>query len=98
MEVRSKAEQCGSDATTAAIAAISTSINQSVDSKTSTDAVRAVANMDLSRTTVTDETKQPLTRDESEYFVFFFSQQLFASYFAIRYVQLHIWKFNNALK
>lgn len=71
MEVRSKAEQCGSDATAAATAAISTSINQSVDSKTSTDAVRAVANMDLSRTTVTDETKPPLTRDESEYFVFF---------------------------
>lgn len=74
MEVRSKTEQCGSDAaaaatTVAATAAVTTSIIHSVDLNTSIDAV----SMDLSRTTVTDDTKPPLTRDESEYIFKHFS-------------------------
>lgn len=52
MEVRST-EKCGSDATATAVT-------------TSTDETRANVNLDLSRTTVNDDTKPPLTRDESK--------------------------------
>lgn len=62
MEVRST-QQCGNDAATA----VAASINPLVESKASTDGTRAEVKMDLSRTTVNDETKPPLTRDESEY-------------------------------
>lgn len=79
MEVRSNSEQCGNDAAAAAL--VTTSINQSMESNESVDATRSAVEMDPSRTTVNDETRQPLTRDESEYcvancyllFVFFFS-------------------------
>lgn len=66
MEVRSNTEQCGSDAVTAT--AVTTSNNiQSLESKESSDATRAAIEMDPSRTMINDDTKQPLTRDESKY-------------------------------
>lgn len=68
MEVRST-EKCGSDAAAAATASTTakvTSNNKSMESKSSTDVTRAAVNMDLSRTTVKDEQRPPLTRDESE--------------------------------
>lgn len=78
MEVRST-EQCGTAtaqtaattaaATTEATAVATTNNNMSMDFKllSSADGTRAAVNMDLSRTTVNDETRPPLTRDESEY-------------------------------
>lgn len=75
MEVRSNSEQCGNDAV---VASVTTSINQSMESKESTDATRSVVEMDLFRTTVNDETRQqPLTRDESEYDVTIFIEIYF---------------------
>lgn len=85
MEVRSNSEQCGNDA--AAAASVTTSINQSMESNESVDTKRSAIEMDPSITTVNEETRQPLTRDESEYrdkdfvticsFVFFFFFSLF---------------------
>lgn len=71
MEVRST-EKCETAApATAATAtdAIETAKpNNLIDFKSSAaDSKRAAGNMDLSRTTVNDETRPPLTRDESEY-------------------------------
>lgn len=67
MEVRSNSEQCGNDAAAAAAAAsVTTSIIQSMETNESADAKRSAVEMDPSRTTVNDETRQPLTRDESK--------------------------------
>lgn len=66
MEVRSNSEQCGNDAAAAA-ASVTTSINQSMETNESVDTKRSAVEMDPSRTTVNEETRQPLTRDESEY-------------------------------
>lgn len=97
MEVRSKTEQCGNDAaaaatTVAATVAVTTSMIHSVDMNTSIDAV----NMDLSRTTVTDDTKPPLTRDESEYiFKHFFHWARAIAHFkfniALKWIQFNMW-------
>lgn len=65
MEVRSNTEQCGSDAAATAVTT-SNNNNQLLESNESADATRAAIEMDRSRTTVNDDTKQPLTRDESE--------------------------------
>lgn len=98
MEVR-LTEQCGSDAAAVA-AAVTTSNNKSMDSNSLTDVTRAVVDMDLSRTTVNDETKPPLTKDESEYMPHFFSQK---STFLHIFIEMHmhifgIFLFDGAIK
>lgn len=88
MEVRST-EQCGTAtaqtaataeaATVAAATAKSNNKNVSMDFiSSSADGTRAAVNMDLSRTTVNDETRPPSKKDESEYrFIYIFLKSFF---------------------